>query len=184
MSVNNAIAAACEVKVKWDTLEGAESYTADTRELAQMICANLNRTLSEGKDSIAQAVAENNMSDANKLLEAAEFSMLVDAEGYSRYESFEPFHMLANPHIGLKESLVADLGTITGAVLVAGPGTQKDITVGDWPLILDCDSWFRYAITCLANIAKAGARFKDFPSRGNHIFDTEQASFALGNEFE
>ena len=184
MSVNDAIAAASEVKVEWDILEGAESYTADTRELAMMICANLNRTLSEGKDSIAQAVAENSMADANKLLEAVEFSMLVDAEGYSRYESFEPFRMLSDPRIGLKQSLVADLGTISGAVLAAGPGTQKDISEGDWPLILDCDSWFRYAITCLANIAKAGARFKDFPSRGNHSFDTEQASFALGNEFE
>ena len=184
MSTNDAITAASEVKVEWDILDGAESYTADTRELAEMICAKLNRTLSEGKDSIAQAVAENNMADACKLLEAAEFSMMVDAEGYSRYESFEPFRTLPDPRIGLKQSLVADLGTITGAILAAGPGSQKDIMEGDWPLILDSDSWFRYAITCLANIAKAGARFKDFPSRGNHSFDTEQASFALGNEFE
>ena len=51
-------------------------------------------------------------------------------------------------------------------------------------MILDCDSWFHYAISCLANIAKAGAWFKDFPSRGNHPFNTELASFALGNEFE
>ena len=184
MSVNDALAAASEVKVEWDILEGAESYTADTRELALMICANLNRTLSEGKDSIAQAVAENNMADASKLLEAAELGMMVDAEGYSRYESFEPFRMLPDPRIGLKQSLIADLGTITGAILAAGPGTKKDIVEGDWPLILDCDSWYRYAITCLANIAKAGARFKDFPARGNHPFETELASFALGNEFE
>ena len=184
MSTNDAIAAACEVKVEWDILDGAESYTADTRELALMICANLNRTLSDGKDSIAQAVAENNMADANKLLEAAEFSMMVDAEGYSRYESFEPFRMLPDPRIGLKQQLIADLGTITGAILAAGPGTKKDIAEGDWPLILDSDSWYRFAITCLANIAKAGARFKDFPARGNHSFDTEQASFALGNELE
>ena len=184
MSTNDAIIAASEVKVEWDILEGAESYSADTKELAAMICANLNRTLSDGKDSIAQAVAENSMTDASKLLEAAEFSMMVDAEGYSRYESFEPFRMLSDPRIGLKQSLIADLGTITGAILAAGPGTQKDVTTGDWPLILDCDSWYRYAITCLANIAKAGARFKDFPLRGNHAFDTEQASFALGNEFE
>ena len=184
MSVNDAITAASEVKVEWDILEGAESYTADMRELAEMVCAKLNCTLSEGKDSIAQVVAENSMADASKLLEAAEFSMLVDAEGYSRYESFEPFRTLSDPRIGLKQSLVADLGTITGAILAAGPGSQKDISEGDWPLILDSDSWFRYAITCLANIAKAGARFKDFPLRGNHSFDTEQASFALGNEFE
>ena len=184
MSVNDAIVAASEVKVEWDILDGSESYTADTKELASMICANLNRTLSEGKDSIAQAVADNSMADASKLLEAAELSMMVDAEGYSRYESFEPFRMLSDPRIGLKQSLIADLGTITGAILAAGPGTKKDVSEGDWPLILDCDSWYRYAITCLANIAKAGARFKDFPARGNHPFDTELASFALGNEFE
>ena len=184
MSVNDAIAAASEVKVEWDILDGSESYSADTKELANMICAKLNRTLSEGKDSIAQAVAENSMADANKLLEAAEFNMMVNAEGYSRYKSFEPFRMLPDPRIGLKQSLVADLGTISRAILAAGPGSQKDITDGDWPLILDADSWFRYTITCLANIAKVGARFRDFPSRGDHPFDTEQASFALGNEFE
>lgn len=131
-----------------------------------------------------QVVAENNMDDATKLLEAAELNMMVDTEGYSRYESLEPFRMLCNLRIGLKQSLVADLGTITGAILAAGPGTQKDITLGDWPLILDGDSWFCYAITCLANIAKAGARFKDFPSRGNHQFNVEEASFTLGNNFE
>ena len=184
MSTNDAITAASEVKVEWDILEGAESYTADTKELAEMICAKLNRTLSDRKDSIAQAVAENNMADANKLLEAAEFNMMVNAEGYSRYESFEAFRTLPDPRIGLKQSLVADLGTISGAILAAGPGSQKDIKEGDWPLILDSDSWFRYAITCLANIAKAGARFRDFPSRGNHPFNTELASFALGDEFE
>ena len=184
MSTMDAITAASEVKVEWDILEGAESYTADTKELAEMICAKLNRTLSDGKDSIAQAVSDNNMADATKLLEAAEFSMMVDAEGYSRYESFEAFRTLPDPRIGLKQSLVADLGTITGAILAAGPGSQKDITEGDWPLILDADSWYRFAITCLANIAKAGARFKDFPSRGNHSFNTELASFALGSEFE
>ena len=184
MSVNDTIVAASEVKVEWDILEGVESYTADTKELAMMICANLNCTLSEGEDSITQAVAENNMTDASKLLEAAELSMLVDAEGYSRYDSFKPFCMLSDPRIGLQQGLVVDLGTITGAILVAGPGTQKDVAMGDWPLILDCDSWYRYAITCLANIAKAGAQFKGFPLRGNHPLDTEQASFTLGNEFE
>ena len=42
MSVNDAIVTASEVKVEWDILDGAESYTADTKELAAMICANLN----------------------------------------------------------------------------------------------------------------------------------------------
>ena len=184
MSVNDAIVAASKVKVKWDILEGGESYTADSRELAMMICANLNHTLSDGKDSIAQAVADNSMDDAKKLLDAAELSMLVDAEGYSRYESFEPFWMLSDPRIGLRQDTIANIGSITGAILASGPGVQKDVTMGEWPLILDCDSWFRYAITCLANIAKAGVRFKDFPLRGNHPFDTEQASFELGDEFE
>lgn len=80
--------------------------------------------------------------------------------------------------------MVADLGTVSGAILMAGPGTQKDIVMGDWPLILDCDSWFCFAITSLANIAKAGARFKDFTSRGNHAFNTEEAQFTIGDKFE
>ena len=186
MSVNDAIAAACNVKVEWDILEGAESYSADMRELASIICAKLNHTLSKGKDSIVQAVADNNMDDASTLLEAAEQSMLVNAEGYSRYESFEPFRMLADLRIRLKQTLVADLGTITGSILAAGSGTQKDISMGDWPLILDCDLWFRFVISCLGNIAKAGARFKDFPSRRKHVLaiGSEAMSFTLGDEFE
>ena len=184
MSVNEAIVAASDIKVEWDILEGAESYTADTKELAMMICAKLNHTLSEGKDSIAQAVAGNNLDDASRLLEAAELSMLVDTEGYSHYEMFEGFRMLNDPRIGLDPNLVTGISTVTGAILASGPGSQKDIKAGDWPLILDCDSWFCYAISCLANIAKAGVRFKDFPSRGNHPFNTELASFALGDEFE
>lgn len=186
MSAMDAIAATCTVKVEWDIMEGAESYTADSRELASIICAKLNQTLSEGKDSILQAVAENNMDDTSALLEAAEISMMVNAEGYSRYKLFEAFRTLNDLHIGLKQNIVADLGTITGSILAAGLGTQKDITVGDWPLILDCDSWFRFAISTLGNIAKAGARFKDFPSRGNHalLIDSEHASFTLRDEFE
>ena len=110
--------------------------------------------------------------------------MMVNAEGYSRYESDEVFQKLSDPRIGIEQTWIVDLGTIVGSILAVGLGTQKDITEGDWPLILDCDSWFRYVITALANIAKAGARFRDFPSRGNHLFNTKKASFTLGDEFE
>ena len=87
MSLNKAIMVASDIKVEWDILDRAESYKADTKELAGIICAKLNRTLSEGKDSILKAVSDNNMDNAAALLDAVEKTMMVDAEGYSRYES-------------------------------------------------------------------------------------------------
>lgn len=72
---------------------------------------------------------------------------------------------------------MANLTTVSAAVLSGGPGDLADITRGEWPLILDKDSWFHFLITMLADITRAGAHFWDLPSRGNFPFNTKEGGF-------
>ena len=122
------------------------------------------------------------MDDTSKILEAAKFDALRGYEGYSAYDSYEVFVTLNDPRIGLSELQIAHLGTVTAAILSGGPGTQQAVSKGEWPLILNQDSWFRFLITVLAGAAHAGARFKDLPSRGDHTFNMELASLPLSDE--
>lgn len=81
--------------------------------------------------------------------------------------------------------MVANLATVSAAVLSGGPRDLADITRGEWPLILDKDSWFHFLITMLADITRAGARFWDLPSRGNFPFNTKEALFEeVANDVE
>ena len=165
------IQSACDIRIHWDEFGGISDISAPTKEVAEVLCAKLNATLSDGKDSIAKAISEGNTDDATKILEAAEFDALQGYEGYSRYDSLEAFVTLNDPRIGLSEIEIANLCTVSAAVLSAGPGTQHAISNGEWPLILNRDSWFHFLISMLAGAARAGARFKDLPSMGNFPFD-------------
>ena len=79
---------------------------------------------------------------------------------------------------------VANLALVSAAILSSGPGDQKDVTMGEWPLILDKDSWFCFLITMLAGAARAGVRFQDLPSRGNFPLNTKEASLNLADDIE
>ena len=163
---------ACDIRIHWDEFGGISEISAPTKEVAEMICTKLRATLSDGKDAIEKAITDANTDDAAKILEAAEFDALQGYEGYSRYDSLEAFHKLQDPRINLSEVEIANLCSINAAVLSAGPGTQHAISKGEWPLILNRDSWFRFLITTLAVAARAGARFKDLPSMGDFPLHT------------
>ena len=162
LSCVQVIQSACDIRIHWDEFGGVSEISTPTKEVAELLCAKLKTTLSDGKDSIAKAIAKGNTDDTSKILEAAEFDALQGYEGYSRYDSLEAFHTLHDPRIGLSELEIANLCTVNAAILSAGPGTQHAISKGEWPLILNCDSWFRYLVSMLA-----GTRFKDLPSMGD-----------------
>ena len=179
-SCAQVVQSACDIRIHWDEFGGVSEISAPTKDVAEMICTKLRATLSDGKDAIEKAITDANTEDASKILEAAEFDALQGYEGYSRFESLEAFHKLQDPRINLSEVEIANLGTVNAAVLSAGPGTQHAISKGEWPLILNRDSWFRYLITALAGAARAGARFKDLPSMGD--FPLNAADLVLAND--
>lgn len=92
--------------------------------------------------------------------------------------------MLDDPSIQLSDVSVANLAMVTSAILSAGPGTKQNVSNGEWPLILDKDSWFRFLITVLGGAARVGARFRDLPSRGNFPLNTSEASLKLSDDLE
>lgn len=92
------------------------------------------------------------------------------------------FCTLNDPRINLSELSIANLASISTTILSGGPGTQKDISHGDWPLILNKDSWFHFLITSLAGTARVGAQFKDLPSRGDFPLNTKNASLTISND--
>ena len=141
-----------------------------------------NLTMSEGKDSIVKVVLDDSTSNAMKILDVAEQETLHGAEGYSWYESYKVFCTLNDPRINLSELSIANLASISTTILSGGPGTQKDISHGDWPLILNKDSWFHFLITSLAGTARVGAQFKDLPSRGDFPLNTKNASLTISND--
>ena len=180
LSAAQVVQAACDIRIHWDEFGGISEISAPTREVADLLCAKLKTALSEGKDSILKAISEGNTDDAAKILEAAEFDALQGYEGYSRYDSLEVFTTLKDPRIGLAELEIANLSTVMAAVLSAGPGSQNAVSKGEWPLILNRDSWFRFFISILAGAAHAGARFKDLPSMGDFPFNT--SDITLGDD--
>ena len=177
------VQSACDIRIHWDELGGISEISAPTKEVTELICSKLNTLLlSDGKDSILKAILDANTSDASKILEAAEFDALKRSEGYSAYESYEAFVTLNDPRIGLSELQIANLGTVMAAILSGGLGTQQPVSKGEWPLILNQDSWFRFLITILTGAARVGARFKDLPSHGDHVLNTELASLPLSDD--
>lgn len=183
LSHAKVIQVACDIHIHWDELGDISEISAPTKEVAEFICSRLKTLLlSDGKDSILKAISDGNTDDASKILEAAEFDALKGYEGYSAYDSYEEFVTLNDPRIGLSEIQIANLGTVTTAILSGGPGTQQAVSKGEWPLILNQDSWFHFLITILAGAVRASARFKDLPSHGNHAFNMELASLLLSDE--
>ena len=180
LSHAQVVQSACDIRIHWDEFGGISEISAPTREVADLLCAKLKTALSDGKDSILKAISEGNTDDAAKILEAAEFDALQGYEGYSHYDSLEAFTTLNDPRIGLEDIEIANLSTVTAAVLSAGPGTQAAVSKGEWPLILNWDSWFRFLITVLSGAARAGARFKDLPSMGD--FPLNADNLVLGDD--
>ena len=175
--------AANNIVIDWDEL-GNASYTSHSSEMARMIYGQLDKVFSEGRDSLLKTVTDNNADDAAKILEAAEESMLVGAEGYSKFETFEAYRTIDDPRINMSGIAINNLALISASLLSAGPGSKEDASLGDWPLVLDKDSWFRFLITTLAGAARAGARFKDLPSRGNHPLDPKTMALELSDDAE
>ena len=180
LSCVKVVQSACNIHIHWDEFGGISEISTPTREVAELMCSKLRDTLSNGKDSIAKAIADGNTDDAAKILEAAEFDALQGYEGYSRYDSLEAFHTLHDPRIGLSELEIANLCTVNAAILSAGPGTQHAVSKGEWPLILNRDLWFRYLISSLTGAARAGSRFKDLPSMGD--FPLNAADLVLADD--
>ena len=183
MSHTEITLAANNIHIDWDDL-GNASYESHTSGMSRIIYDKLQKVLSEGKDSLLKAITDNNADDAVKILEAAEESMLVGAEGYSKYETFEPFQPINDSRIDMSGIDIGNIATITAALLAGGPGSEEEAKLGTWPLILNKDSWFRFLITTLAGAARAGARFKDMPSRGNFTINTKVTTLELNDGLE
>ena len=183
MSHTEITLAANNIHIDWDDL-GNASYKSHTSGMSRIIYDKLQKVLSEGKDSLLKAITDNNADDAVKILEAAEESMLVGAEGYSKYETFEPFQPINDSRIDMSDVDIGNIATITAALLAGGPGSEEEAKLGTWPLILNKDSWFRFLITTLARAARAGARFKDMPSRGNFTINTKVTTLDLNDGLE
>lgn len=139
MSHTEITLAANTIQIDWDDL-GNASYESHTNGMSRIIHDKLQKVLSEGKDSLLKAITDNNADDAVKILEAAEESMLVGAEGYSRYETFEPFLTVDDSRVGMSGVAVDNIVTITAALLSGGPGSEEEAKLGTWPIILNKDS--------------------------------------------
>ena len=183
MSHTEITLAANSIQIDWDEL-GNASYESHTSGMSRMIYEKLQTVLSQGKDSLLKAITDNNADDAIKILEAAEESMMVGAEGYSKYESFDPFLTIKDPRVGIAGIDIDNLTKITAAILSGGPGSDEEAKLGTWPLILNKDSWFRFLITTLAGAARAGARFKDLPLRGGFPINGKTTSLELDDGLE
>ena len=96
MSHTEITLAVCDIHVDWDNL-GDSSYSSPSKELAMLVCTKLGRAFSEGKDSLLKAISDDNADDVAKILDVAKEAMMIGAEGYTKYESLEPFRTLNDP---------------------------------------------------------------------------------------
>lgn len=184
MSYTEAVLLACDIHIEWDEMGDTLVYSAPTEEVVALICTQLNWVLSEGKDCLVKAVSDNSVEDATAIVEVAEQMICMGSEGYSCYESFEAFTMLSDVWLGLEDIQVANVVTVTSAILCAGPGEQEDIAKGKWPLLLNKDSWFHFLISVLVGAARAGGWYNDIAARGNFPLNVTDANFDLENNFE
>ena len=168
-----------EIHVDWDEDGEILRYPVNSPQMAVLIRQKLIQIFSERKDAIDKAVTEGKTDNATNLIHAAKQSMLRRTEGYSQYVTYDGYKVLDDSRIGLMNDLVDDLATIMTAVLSGGPMTSDDLLNGEWPAILNVNSWFKLTTTLLAAMARAAGHFKDLPSRGNFPIDTKEDELTL-----